>query len=319
MTNTKKHHGISLGELKERIYKTLGEYSVNGEIISGESYEKADMENRMIGAINTSVTKALQYLPVFTYETEVYFPQMKYLAYRGNENLSNGKKLSLICKDCAGKTVLNLYASGNVCVKIISNENVIVQKQLCGTCFSKVDKHFVTFEASGVCNIELTPLETSAFVDSVYVVDMSAFGEDFDLSLLPEYNKTFARIDDNVQKITYAACNNKSIPVYEYDVENGYVYTSCNNEGKTIIHYLPEPKAFTNDSGEDEMLCLPEITICAIVYLAASELCSTQDADIYNRLAYNYRDIVLNCYDRQREYGRNCFYSNPSEKLNLRR
>lgn len=316
MINTKTNNSsaISLAELKERIYKTLGEYSINGEHISDSSYEKVDMENRIIDAINTAVTRGIQYLPVFTHETNVYFPYMKYLCFKENISLQENERLCLECANCNGKIAIRLCANGKLSVKASVNGTTVMQEQLLETQFSKLDTHILSFECDNCAYIEITALEKASFIDSVYALDVSGF-ENEDLCFLPEYNQTFAKADSDIQKITYAVCRGKSIPVYEYKVKDGYVYTNCKNEGKTIFHYLPKVREFTNESGEDEQLCLPEITICAIIYLAASELCTTGDADVYNRLSYNYRDIVQNCYDRQRDYKRNGFFTKAGEKL----
>ena len=63
ITNTAT--GIKLCELKERIYKTLGEYSANGVEIREFEYEKSDMEKKILMCINSAGIRVRKYSTPF--------------------------------------------------------------------------------------------------------------------------------------------------------------------------------------------------------------------------------------------------------------
>ncbi len=301
--------GVTLAELKDRIYKAIGEYSVNGEEIAVTAFEKADMEKSIINAINVSVTKAIQYLPVYTRTLELYFPDIIPLLFKEKIELKLGEQVRFDIKDTAEKAVIRLCYCGNAKVVTSFEDTVLAEHQIsCEKNGEIKTSTFVSALPKGT-QISITALEGGVYIDSVYCADIVGVCKENEIEHFPKSGKTFAKADAAIQQITYAAKDGKNIPVHNYSYKNGYVYACAEESGKTLIHYTPSPTVFTQNSPEDEMLCLPEITVCAIVYLAASELCPASDADVYNRLTYKYRDIVLNCYDRNKEDRRNSFYT----------
>ncbi len=312
-------YGVTLAELKERIYKALGEHSVNGEQVPVTAFEKADMEKSIINAINTSVTRAVQYLPVFTRITELYFPEIKALLFKEKMNLKEGEQRRFEVENASGKAVVKISCCGNARIEaIVGGQTLCEHIASCEKC-GEIKTFSFAFELENGAKLCVTALDGGVYIDSLYCADAEGLCADKDAECFPKYGETFAKACADIRQISYASSEGESIPVYKYSYHNGYVYTSAENAGKTLLHYLPKPLVFTQDSDADEKLCLPEITICAIVYLAASELCSSADADVYNRLSYKYRDIVLNCYDRNKEERRNSFYSSKARNLPERR
>jgi len=301
--------GVTLAELKDRIYKAIGEYSVNGQEIAVTAFEKADMEKSIINAINVSVTKAIQYLPVYTRTLELYFPDIIPLLFKEKIELKQGEEKCFDIKGGSENAVIRLCCCGNARAITSFEDTVLAEQEILCEKNGEIKTYtFVSALPKGT-QISITALEGGVYIDSVYCADIVGVCKENEIEHFPKFGKTFAKADVAIQRITYAAKDGKSIPVHKYSYKNGYVYTCTEEIGKTILHYIPSPMVFTQDSPEDEMLCLPEITVCAIVYLAASELCPASDADVYNRLTYKYRDIVLNCYDRNKEDRRNSFYT----------
>lgn len=309
ITNTAT--GIKLCELKERIYKTLGEYSANGVEIREFEYEKSDMEKKILMCINSAVTKAVEHLPMYTLSKEIYFPEIKEIYAKRNFVLPENHTLELPTEAECARFAFVVKCSGGFSV-LQGNRTLYESKSDRGM---EIAKHAFVFEASDEGVVTLSAGKGGLYVDVLYMAD----GNNFDLiespENFPDYGMTFAKTNDDIMEITYAEHDGKSIPVYNYSAKDGYVYTGLKNYGKTMLHYTPKVHVFTEDSEEDEMLLLPEITVLAVVYLAASELCSLSDSAAFGNLSYKYREIALNCYDRQKEYSRNSFYGTSDRKL----
>ncbi len=312
-------YGVTLAELKERIYKALGEHSVNGEQVALTAFEKADMEKSIINAINTSVVRTVQYLPAFTRITELYFPEIKALLFKEMIKLEEGEQRRFEVEDGSDMAVVKICCCGNARIEALKGDEVLCEYNASCEKIGEIKTFSFALALEKGCEIAITALDGGVYIDSLYCADAHGLCMGKDAECFPQYGTTFAKTDADIKQISYASSNGKSIPVYKYSCDNGYVYTSSENTGKTILHYIPMPHAFTEDSGADEKLSLPEITICAIVYLAASELCSYEDADVYNRLTYKYRDIVLNSYDRNKEDRRNSFYCAKTRNFPERR
>lgn len=311
MTENKNGTGITLCELKERIYKTLGEYSANGVEINDSEYEKSDLEKKILMCINTAVTKASMHLPVYTLIKDVYFPEIKYAFTKQNVALPEKGRLVVETDTKCARNAFVVKCSGSF--SVYQGENVLYETSSDRS--MEITKHAFTFDASDDGFVTFVSKEGGVYIDTLYTASGTFFDVIDSAEHFPDFGTTFAKMDGNISEITYAEKDGKSIPVYKYTVKDSYVYTDELNSGKSSLHYTPVLNVFTEESDEDEILLLPEITVCGVVYLAASELCELSDTQAFNALTYKYRDIALNCYDRQKEYHRNSFYDTSVRKI----
>ena len=80
--------------------------------------------------------------------------------------------------------------------------------------------------------------------------------------------------------------------------------------------YKVNPGVFTPDMRSDAEIALPDITVDALCYLTASELCPAEYAELYSKLMYKYRDICMNYYNCEKpKGGRNSFFASKGRSL----
>ena len=91
---------------------------------------------------------------------------------------------------------------------------------------------------------------------------------------------------------------------------------SVDNEEFAVLTYKVIPKAFTPDMSSDAPVLLPDITVDALCYLTAAELCPAEYGELYSKLMYKYRDICMNYYNCEGKNGnRNTFFNGTSRRF----
>ena len=68
-----------------------------------------------------------------------------------------------------------------------------------------------------------------------------------------------------------------------------------------FVKYCVMPTEILPDTPCDKKINLPDITVDALIYLTASELCPAEYGELYSKLMFKYRDIALNCYNHDGE------------------
>lgn len=103
----------------------------------------------------------------------------------------------------------------------------------------------------------------------------------------------------------------------EYCVQETRLYWKGDTALVTVfLTYTQACPQFDEGTPGDTVIPLPAVTVDALMYLTAAELCPVEEAERYTRLVYAYRDLALNVYNVQTPtHGRNTFYTSAHRRF----
>lgn len=141
-----------------------------------------------------------------------------------------------------------------------------------------------------------------------------------EITFISENGKVYALLPENFyEKCGLIIYKKGEIPnIYTY-INDGKLYCEKANENDSgLLSYTCTVNSFSENTADEEIIRLPDISVDALIYLTAAELCPADYSELYARLLYNYRDIALNCYNvGETKKSRNSFYSTGKKRKKL--
>ena len=294
--------GYTLKKLKESVYKALDEYSENGEETDVSLYCKSDIEQRMLYAINSAVSRAELSMPAFIKEYTPRFFSPKPLFHRENTVLtsqSGAIAQNVSCSDRGLAFTLLAAGEGLVCIRAQSGEIEYIKEisSASSDAFDRI-RFFTGALTAGEKQISVSAKEGS----SLALYEITAYPSD-GLSdseeRIPPYGSSCAALPEDFGRIEQIENNNGRCGLSDFPISGGIMLSMIEDTSSVKVFYTPKTQFFDEGTPEDEEITLPDITCLAVVFLAAAELCGVGNGELYSRLMYKYRDIALNCYDRK--------------------
>jgi len=309
---------ITLSEIKSGIYKALDEYSRNG-IESGTSdFGKADNELRMLSAINSSLLRVSLSLPMYSKEARLFFFSPKVLLFKDGFALSgnDGRSVEFSFSDALYRCAVSFSLVGRCSFKVYGSDKTecfdsgIIGKVGGITEYSAFLPESVSFSGIEFFRTEGEPFRVSCFA----VYDSSGLDLN-DTECIPAYSKSKAKLPEDFGEVNGLEFDGRHIREGEYEISHGFIGIKGSKEGAARLVYTPKLPYFDEKTSDDAVLEIPDVTSYALIYLAASELCSVDEGELYSRLIYKYQDIALNSYGRGKNGGtRNSFYAESTKR-----
>ncbi len=106
----------------------------------------------------------------------------------------------------------------------------------------------------------------------------------------------------------------------EYHVQGARLYWQANTAPEAVLlTYTRACPHFDESTPGETVIPLPAVTVDALMYLTAAELCPVEESERYTRLVYAYRELALNVYNVQAPtHGRNTFYASAHRRFSER-
>ncbi len=307
----------TLKDIKDGIFKALGEYSANGQRLGEMSYNRADLEHKIIHAINSALCRASMSLPAFTKSFMPRFVQNKCVY---SESVPFEIKCGNTYKPIAGlygkRFAFTLLLAGRACIKLCDAEgNTVFEK--------KTDAKESAFERVSFFTEELPEgkktLEIIANGKSAAFRELDVYNADFGIDnekLIAYRGYSAAELPCDFGSLEGYSVNGKAFCKSSFIINDGVILCPLGFESSVTVYYTPKCIEIDEKTSESTVIDMPDVTCLGVIYLAAAELCETGDGELYSRLLYKYRDIALNCYDKK--YApkvRNSFFEYSKGKL----
>lgn len=298
----------TLGEIKDRIYKALDQFSVNGEKSLADGGAKADMELKMLSAINSGLSRISFSLPSISKALPVEFSRPEIITSKQAEKSGSTESSALSLEIPQGHK--KLYLSARVCGSLTlcafdGDENEVFCRD--------IETRLGLTVTENACIESQADIRRVSFGGSYYLQNLVIYSAKGCPSLseeeIPPYGKTAICLPSDFGKVDSLYLGEKRLDKENYEICGGCLFTNDITDGFGRLEYTPRVQNFSESSCEEDTIDLPEIAVCALVYLAASELCPIGDGELYARLISKYQDIALNCRrDDMDKVCRNSFY-----------
>ena len=318
LQNMKNQGSYTLAKLKDEVYKALGEYSRNGMELGELSFQRADLSHKMISALNSAISRASVSLPTFVESFMPRFLSCECL-YRNNKPFELKSNQTTVCETKLSEEGLSfwLLASGEGTIKLFDeSEEVVFEKHISA---SDIKFENVSFFAENLPKDKKT-LSVCADLGAAFVVrELVVYKrDDFlgDKHLISPYGYVSAALPEDFGSLEGVEKDGMALSKAYYSVCEKVIMTEADKADGVTVYYTPKNLVIDENTPEDSIINLPDITCLGVIYLAASELCDTGDGELYSRLLYKYRELALNCYDRK--YApkiKNSFYDSATERL----
>lgn len=294
---------MTLKELKENIYRAIDEYSVNGNILSGENGIRSDIEKKLISSINTQLRKIDLCFANREKEINYRFYPLKTILYKKDMELSkDGRFYFPLPNDAFG---IYFELCGSVNIEYTVEEFGDVQYETAESDFTgKTEvRYIIPHEIlDGVQTQGITiHSPNGAHIYNLTIYSYAQYQEgctEQEACLVPAPGYMCAYLPKDFS--SFKAARDKSGKLYEKD----FVFTkdTVSVKGECVreiqMKYHPAPQSFTGEELE-ETIDLPMVLCDALVYAVAAEVCPIEEQILFSHLNYKYQDTMANYYSRK--------------------
>lgn len=316
------YHPYTLGKIRSDVFRALDEYSRNGaahEIYFGGT---GDIDKRFVPALNAAIR--LVFLAgsrsIKTSRVSLRLP-IAALEKRGI-TLSGGKTAEIETGFEAG-ALCALY-SGSGKVSFFDPENALLGSRAlssdCGVFCS-----LRTLLPEGTASVTFEAEKTSALsVKVLFVYDRNEACAYPSEEFLPDFEKLYCAFSPRCAEIVSVVREGRrgsAVPNPQdvFTAEGGLLSCACQYAGDYLVSYTEFPQEIAENALPDTEIPLTPVAYDAVVYAAAAELCRREDGELYTRLIYKYREILMNCCPSSSCRTENRFFSGRYSSARHRR
>ncbi len=290
----------TLKDLKDGIYKALGEFSTNGEVLGELSYNRADLTHKFIPALNSALCRAFMSLPTFTKSFIPRFINSKCVySEKSSFEVSTGNEYTPNVSFFDTALAFTLLCAGNLCIKLLDADGKTVFEKVTDASVCRFER--VSFFANNLPEGKKTLLISARFGNAaVRELDVYDNASGIDNKKLIAYRGySAALLPEDFGSIEGYSVNGKAFCKSSFIINDGVILCPKGFENTLTVFYTPKCPEITDTTDENTIMDMPDVTCLGVIYLAAAELCETGNGELYSRLLYKYRDIALNCYDKK--------------------
>lgn len=308
-----KLHTYKISDLRDDVFKLLERYSSNGS--ENDIGESKDILNRFPSCFNRVMRKLCCEFSIYRKKVSLAFEApcvlQSYEGYElsGDEMLSRNipKGATAYRIVCSGNGELAFINCGETSAVSISNSVGGISEYKGFILSTGEDSHFLI---AGTPRLKVYSFEIyGGFEGSDDELSLLSGGskctlklpEDF-LGMCMAYNASGDRVDEDIFDISYI---------------DGTVSVQKEMAGVYTFEYSASHEHYPGLSNLKYEVKLPPMLYDALTYMCAAELCPSYDGEMYSKLTYKYREVLENCYRKERRLyeGRNSFYGVVTRKL----
>ncbi len=301
----------TLSRLKSDVFRLLDEYSCNGENTDIYSGALGDIEKRFITAANFAIRLVSLSCDRRKKRIRVFFKAPLPVMKKSDISVSYGEEKILSIPEGTGAVCF--YYSGSAKMLFRDEYGIVLE-----------EKSLVTECGELLCHRAFIPDNASDVVfsckmaDSFAISSFKCYSSDSvahitDEKYLPDGKRLFCTAPSCFAELLCAKriSGERYYPCAEdiFLVEDGTVSCDERYAGTYELEYLVSPLELEENSDDATEIELSPSVYTAAVYATAASLCEREDAELYSRLTYKYREMLANCYPSGIEQRRNSFYS----------
>lgn len=309
---------LSLGFIKDEVFRVLDEYTSNGiphEIFSGST---GDIEKRFISALNSAIRLVYLCAARTAKKKRIRLEKPTVSACAENFRLFNAsEKKSFDLSETGAQNIGALCISFDFCgsgeLTVIDQDRNELYKTTLSSDFGKIE----TFKGK-IAENNAAFVEFSAKGQMLDVKNLIFFGADGALSgieeeLLPDGKRIFCKLSDTFFELKGIFCEKNGfiveMPEDVFEIENGILSCDEKYAGEYFVEFFEYPEEIDNSAPIDTQILIPAHHFDAVIYATAASLCAREDAELYSRLTYKYREYLSNLYPASNLRFKNSFFS----------
>lgn len=313
----------TLSRLKSDVFRLLDEYSCNGENTDIYSGSLGDIEKRFISAANFAIRLVSLACDRRKKRIRLFFKAPLPVMKKSDFSVSYGEEKTLSIPENTG--ALSFYYGGSAKMLFRDEYGIVIEEKslitecgelLCHRAFVPDNARDMVFSCKMADAVEISCLKCYSS-DSVSHITEEKY--------LPDGKRLFCTAPPYLTELICAKriSGERCYPCPEdiFLIEDGTISCDEKYAGTYELEYLVSPCELEENSDDETEIELYPSAYTAAVYATAASLCEREDAELYTRLTYKYREILANCYPSGIEQRRNSFYSGGrfAKKLSKKR
>ena len=299
------------GNLKKRIFDILDEYPSSVDTVFVADTDRNVIDLRIPDAVNSALVRMYESLPI---GKNVAFQRLNFMrpVYYDKTGIPEGKKTQLeFFTPVSGISLFfRFFGSGSVTL-LDKGQNLVARLTCTGSeSVSDMRKQF-SVACAGNYIISVS--------GNIKIFDLAVYENDGKVSIDGLCSPDFASfgLPEDMQSAVSLCTGDRIVDESGYYTENGWGFIKkslCEHENGVSVTYTRKPPVVCTSTESGFVFPVSPLCFEALVCLAASELCRTEDSGKYTRLIYRYNDLSEGLRNSESKIKRNSFYGISAKK-----
>lgn len=309
---------FSLGYLRNEVFRVLDEYTSNGiahEIFTGGT---GDIEKRFISALNSAIRLVYLSAARTPKKKRILLEKPTVSSYSEDFRIYPGEDCRSfeLADTGAGNTdsfCLSFDFCGEGKLVITGNDGESLESIELSADFGEIGNFKRNITVKNACSVDFC--SDGRTLD---IKNLIFFGSDGELcgiedELLPDGKNIYCKISDRFYELKGVFCEKNGfvveMPEDIFEIQNGILSCEQKYAGEYFVEFFEYPEQIDEGAGIDCPVDIPSAYTDAIIYATAASLCAREDAELYSRLTYKYREYLANLYPTVNLRRKNTFFS----------